>query len=121
MAKNFRTKEQIRCFEQWWVWRIQGKPPWDKQEECPLCRKRTAPTTEHVQHECPEAAKMAEGTSLTTMDFLDLPTTPERFKVQMSLAEHYNRAWTQVRDLKGPRLGGTSEVGNINGAKIKVC
>ena len=55
------------------------------------------------------------------MDFLDLPTTPERFKVQMSLAEHYNRAWTQVRDLKGPRLGGSSEVGNITGAKIKVC
>ena len=35
MARNFRTKEQIRCFEQWWVWRIQGKPPWDMQEECP--------------------------------------------------------------------------------------
>ena len=35
MAKNLTTKEHVRCFEQWWVWRIQGRPPWDKQENVP--------------------------------------------------------------------------------------
>ena len=64
---------------------------------------------------------MAGGTSLTTMDFLDLPTMPGRFKVQMSLAEHYNRVWIQVRDLRGPKPGGDGEVGNISGAKVRVC
>ena len=59
------------------------------------------PTTEHIQYECMEAAKMAEDTSLTTMDFLDLPTTPEWFRMQMSLVEHCNRVWTQARNLGG--------------------
>ena len=121
MARNFRTKEQIRCFEQWWVWRIQGNPPWEMQEACPLCRKRMVPTTEHIQLECSQAAEMAEGTSLTTMDLLDLPTTPERFKMQMSLAEHYNRVWTQARNLGGPKPSGSSEVQDIDGAKIRRC
>ena len=74
-----------------------------------------------IQQECPKAAMMAEGTSLTTKDFLDSPTTPERFKVQMSLAEHYNRVWMQVRDLKGPKPGGDGKVGHISGAKVRVC
>ena len=62
---------------------------------------------------------MAEGTSFTTMEFLDLPTTPERFKAQMSLAEHYNRAWTSERGPKVPRPRGEDARQNANGAKIR--
>ena len=53
------------------------------------------------------------------MEFLDLPTTPERFKAQMSLAEHYNRAWTSERGPKVPRPRGEDARENTNGAKIR--
>ena len=120
MAKNLTTKEHVRCFEQWWVWRIQGRPPWDKQEKCPLCGRQTVPKTEHIQRECPEAARMAQGTSLTTMDFLDTPTTPEGFKAQMSLAEQYNRMWVQTCDPERSVPGGDSQVGDMDEPKNRV-
>ena len=63
----------------------------------------------------------AEGISFTTMDFLDLPTTPERFRAQMSLAEHYNRIWTLEHNPRGPRSNGSGEMGNTNGSQIRRC
>ena len=95
------------------------RPPWDRQGMCPLCGERTAPTTHHVQYECPVAAEMAEGTSVTTMEILDLPTTPERFKAQMSLVEHYSRAWTAARGPKVSRPRGEDARQNTKEARIR--
>ena len=52
----------------------------------------------------------AEGISLTTMDSLDLPTTPERFKAQILLAKQCNRVWTMGSDLRVPMLGRTGRM-----------
>ena len=63
---------------------------------------------------------MAQGTSLTPMDFLDTPTTPEGFKAQMSLAEQYSRRWVQTCDPERSVPGGDIQVGDMDKPKNRV-
>ena len=98
MAENLRTKHQVKSFETWWAWRIQGEPPWGKQQSCPLCEGSADSTTHHIKDECPEAARRTEGKAVTTMDFLDLPNKPEKLMAQVLLAEDFNTTWRKKRD-----------------------
>ena len=43
MAKNLNTKEHIRCFEQWWVWRIQENHHGTNRKDVPYAECRQHP------------------------------------------------------------------------------
>ena len=72
---NGRT--EVKAFEEWWAWRIMGRPPRQIYARCHMCLATAVCDMRHVTEGCQPAAVIARSHGQDIREVFEVPTTPD--------------------------------------------